>query len=972
MTATPPPQSAPAEAPEPPSTTAPAVPGAPVVKKTERPHPVTPLIRGWLIFVAIAIAWGRELIPDGEKTGSTPATCAGSCRCSARRAARRRRRLLHLVLHPLRHRRRRAADRDRWVFKKSKKIPFERLQSVDIIQPLAARHLRAGRAAAGGRRRRQHDQAPLPDPPPGLPAAGLPAHPRPRGTDQRAVWATRRPPASSPTSASADQPLVTVPPQRLVFGLLLSSEWLISVAMLIVGVVVDGRLRRRPVRPGPADPAGHRRGHHDQPPGDLDVQLHPGRVPARPADHPRPDQPDQPVGPDQPHPGGPDRQPLLWKRHRLVPGRRRHRRLRPVRRRGQREPGHQRAAAGGHPRRGRPGPEPGPARVRPGRDRAAPATPARPLAALVRLLDPALRLGRPGHDHRARLDDPRARHRAARQDPVGPHRAGPAAAPAPAGRRAHRHTQGTGERGRPPARRPGRPRADPDPAGPGPRRPGGRPQRRPVAQVVDDHAGEAELLATFGTSRDRLLGSGGESEVFALDEQRVLRLYRARHEAAKPTSRAAAGALRSWAAADIGIEVPLILEAGELDGPDVHHRPAVLRPPLLAVAGPGRAERAPSRPCAGSCDAVDRLQQLPSPLTRLRPAGRPGRPGPVRHAGRARPQHAGRAGRAQPGPADPRPARRRGGLGPAAGRPGRAHDVAGAGARRHLPAQRVSQLRSDRAGGHRHRRLQPAHRARRPDDGRHRRGAPSSSSSRTPTPPRTPCGWRPWPSSGSGRRRATGSTSTARFYGFYFSDAYEFDPALYGWCLRQLTADLRRHTADRRVEGNPQRCREAHSTSRTRVCSIDRWLRRCHRSTLSTHGDRDGWGRTPRSPAWRRDLDRLEPVAPDVPGEVPPGDPPALVELDHLVQDLVRQRRSASSSRTSRPATAAPACPAAPSHGAGSVDQRVPGRAGQQLEDVGGGGRDDPGGSRSRWSWARRSWAQCVQRPRIPQSPQSR
>jgi putative membrane protein len=25
-----------------------------------------------------------------------------------------------------------------------------------------------------------------------------------------------------------------------------------------------------------------------------------------------------------------------------------------------------------------------------------------------------------------------------------------------------------------------------------------------------------------------------------------------------------------------------------------------------------------------------------------------------------------------------------------------------------------------------------------------------------------------------------------RFYGFYFSNAYEFDPALYGWCLRQL------------------------------------------------------------------------------------------------------------------------------------------------------------------------------------------
>ena len=26
-----------------------------------------------------------------------------------------------------------------------------------------------------------------------------------------------------------------------------------------------------------------------------------------------------------------------------------------------------------------------------------------------------------------------------------------------------------------------------------------------------------------------------------------------------------------------------------------------------------------------------------------------------------------------------------------------------------------------------------------------------------------------------------------RFYGFYFADAHEFDPVLYGWCLRQLS-----------------------------------------------------------------------------------------------------------------------------------------------------------------------------------------
>ena len=46
---------------------APAVPGAPVIKKTERPHPATPLIRGWLVLVAIIVYWGRELIPDGEE-----------------------------------------------------------------------------------------------------------------------------------------------------------------------------------------------------------------------------------------------------------------------------------------------------------------------------------------------------------------------------------------------------------------------------------------------------------------------------------------------------------------------------------------------------------------------------------------------------------------------------------------------------------------------------------------------------------------------------------------------------------------------------------------------------------------------------------------------------------------------------------------------------------------------------------------
>ncbi len=48
---------------------APVTAEAPVVKQTERPHPLTPFIRGWLVLVAIAVGWSRELVPDGSGDG---------------------------------------------------------------------------------------------------------------------------------------------------------------------------------------------------------------------------------------------------------------------------------------------------------------------------------------------------------------------------------------------------------------------------------------------------------------------------------------------------------------------------------------------------------------------------------------------------------------------------------------------------------------------------------------------------------------------------------------------------------------------------------------------------------------------------------------------------------------------------------------------------------------------------------------
>ena len=110
------------------------------LKQTERPHPLTPFVRGWLVFVAIAIGYGRELITSssenqfdsGGLTWILPllgivvvlAAVAGFVAWYFTR----------FVIDDEELRIETGA-----IFKKSTKIPFERLQSVDIIQPLAAR-----------------------------------------------------------------------------------------------------------------------------------------------------------------------------------------------------------------------------------------------------------------------------------------------------------------------------------------------------------------------------------------------------------------------------------------------------------------------------------------------------------------------------------------------------------------------------------------------------------------------------------------------------------------------------------------------------------------------------------------------------------------------------------------------------------------------------------------------------------------
>ena len=141
-----------------------------MVKQTERPHPLTPLVRGWLVFVAIVVDLGRELVPDGSDDGLD----VGDLRWILPIVAG------VVVLAAV-------AGFFTWYFTRfvidDEELRIEtgcdlqevqedpvRTAAVGRHHPTAGRpDLRAGRAAARGRRRRQHDQAALPDPPPGRP-----------------------------------------------------------------------------------------------------------------------------------------------------------------------------------------------------------------------------------------------------------------------------------------------------------------------------------------------------------------------------------------------------------------------------------------------------------------------------------------------------------------------------------------------------------------------------------------------------------------------------------------------------------------------------------------------------------------------------------------------------------------------------------------------------------------------------------
>ena len=591
----------------------PPAPTARPFKQTERPHPLTPFVRGWLVFVAIAIGWGREIVTStgdnqldtGGLTWILPilgivvilAAITGFIAWYFTR----------FVIDDEELRIETGA-----IFKKSTKIPFERLQSVDIIQPLVARifglaelRLDAGNSSTKLRYLSRGKASRLRD---YLLTRAHGQQASIRDLDQQAA-------ASIFTDLGVtDQPLVQVSPQRLIVSFLISSEWLIPAAITIIIVVATAAFDMVPLALGGLIPLligmvsliwrrviGMFNFTLAESPRGLRITRGLTNLTSQSV----------PINRIQ---GVKVSQPMLWRLFSwyrmdvdiLGYGQ------------GDSEDNESNASSVLLPVATLDEVELTIGRALPGFNLdAIELHPSPKRARWVRWFD--FWTLRYGWDDRTLITEhgwfthdrdivPHAKTQSVRIE-QGPlqrrlrladvHVHTPRG---PVNAVAHQLDEQT-------ARELALSQLDRARAARLAER-----QRRAVEQVrTDDHQGEAELLAAFGTSRDQLLGSGGESEVFAIDHERVLRLYRSRHEAPRRTAAQLQILYQSWAGSDIGLELPLILESGERNG-----RFFTVDRRLSGRNFSGwlqHADMAQRRPALiGFLDATERLQQLPSPV----------------------------------------------------------------------------------------------------------------------------------------------------------------------------------------------------------------------------------------------------------------------------------------------------------------------------------------------------------------------
>jgi putative membrane protein len=232
-------QSAPVPPPEEPA--APPVEGAPQpAKGTERPHPLTPLIRGWLVLAAGLAYLAQDFLPFGRQPQeSRPPLWILAVAIAA-----------FAILGGV-------GGWLTWWFtrfviddeeirvetgvlnKRSRKVGFGRIQSVDVIQPLLARIFDLGelRIEAGGGdsgitlRYLKRDKA-----------YQLRDYllSRAHGHQTSLAESSGRPQAGRFEDLStADRVLVRIEPQQLIIGLLTSLDFIISVLVLLTVIVIS-------------------------------------------------------------------------------------------------------------------------------------------------------------------------------------------------------------------------------------------------------------------------------------------------------------------------------------------------------------------------------------------------------------------------------------------------------------------------------------------------------------------------------------------------------------------------------------------------------------------------------------------------------------------------------------------------------------------------------------------------------------
>src|SRR5215213_2717294 len=541
------------------------------VKQTERPHPLTPFIRGWIVLLAILIGAARELVPDGSSEDNISVSdlswilpLAAIAVVLAGIAGFISWRFTRFVIDDEELRVETGA-----VFKSSKKVPFERLQSVDIIQPLAARlfglaelRLEAGAGDSTIKLRYLRQTK----------AASLREYLLTRAHGEQARVADHGDVRASVFTdlTAADRPLVQVRPDRLIVSFLLSTEWLVSsvlaLVLLATTVYFDlaafaltaliplvisavSMISRRLIAMFNFTLAESPRGLRvTRGLTNLTSQSVPiDRI--------------QGVKISQPLPW----RPFGWYRVDVdgiglnrVPSRARW--IRWFDFWTLRYGWNDRAITTeegwlSHERNIVPHAKTQSVRIEQG-----------PLQRRLRLAD--VHIDTPKGPVRAvahQLDVRVARELALTQLDR-----------ARAARRADR-------------------------------------ERIPVSQARVRTDEETELLATFGTSRDQLLGSGGESEVFAIDEQRVLRLYRRPYDPSDQTVEQIRRLLDSWEDTNIGLDVPKIVQVGEHAGRrytvDRRFSGRCLSPWLAQAQTDDRRQALSSY-----LDATLRLRDLPSPI----------------------------------------------------------------------------------------------------------------------------------------------------------------------------------------------------------------------------------------------------------------------------------------------------------------------------------------------------------------------